>query len=93
MFGVVMTLLTMIGILGAGVIYWCRQHISEYLHAKRNSAWTTYYFKSKVCTHIHLVPLDGRDHYTAEDGDCQCHTSKENYDEETFVYRHQRLGV
>lgn len=94
MFGAVVFLLTCF-ITVAGVIYLFNyDKVNSWIAMKHQTAWTTYYFKTRECEHIHLVPLDGRDHYTAEDGDCRCHTSRIVSDgDKTFVYQHQRLSV
>lgn len=63
------------------------------LRLRREITWTTFYFTSKRLNHIHLVPLDGKAHITDEDGDCMCHTQKEQYNAKTVVYRHQQLGL
>lgn len=55
---------------------------------KRDSQWTTYY--KSGC--MHLVPEESKFHSIEEDGDCQCHTSVDQYGI-TKVYQHQRLGV
>lgn len=70
---------------------WWRNWILS-VTCKGKGNWTTFYFKTNNATHVHLVPEDKHDHVTDWDGDCMCHTQKEEYDEKV-IYRHQRLGV
>lgn len=72
--------------------------VASWLACRKEVAWTTYYFKTRNANHMHLVPLDGQEHVTDEDGNCMCHTNKETYrneaiNEDTVVYRHERLGL
>src|SRR5690242_4005065 len=54
--------------------------------------WTTYYFKEINGCHIHFVPIERQEHKTSLDGKCWCRTSKDQYNINTVVYRHERLG-